>query len=233
MHFLAWLKRYFLASLEWLTRQLARPSFTDYVVAAFTVVLVGVSIYQGSVMRGQLAESQQEFTANHRPWMNIAENIKVIQPLTFNNEGATVTVQYSVKNGGTAPARYTNTVSKLSIGTAQSPQLDQQKAITFCGTGNVSLFIGLAQVGIPLILPGDVLGTTQITLTLAKENFEITNNTYGVRVYWFGCIAYSDEFGKPHGTAFVMEYVSDGKGVFPPTGVVQGTFMQTGIGTAY
>src|SRR5438067_3918686 len=52
---------------EWLRHE---KTFTDWVIAAFTAVLAGASIYQFVIMSAQLDEMRGSLLKSQRPWVN-------------------------------------------------------------------------------------------------------------------------------------------------------------------
>src|ERR1039457_1859544 len=98
---------------------ITRPSITDWAIAAFTCALAFVAIGQYSVTRGQLTKMQKQldqsdmqFSMSHRPWVTVLPgSVQTNDPLIFDTTGAHVSVSYTLKNGGTAPAIGTFTMS--------------------------------------------------------------------------------------------------------------------------
>jgi len=55
-----------------------------------------------------------------------------------------------------------------------------------------------------------------------------------IGVYWVGCIGYSDETERQHGTSSVYSYVTNSaKKAFRPYGTVSGYFENFGLSKAY
>jgi len=90
--------------------------FTDWCMAAFTLVLATAPIYQFTIMRGQLdtmrgqlEEMRKQTVLTERPWLKIKQ--RIVSPLTFNVGGraseipvAMMTVEDTIENVGPTAA---------------------------------------------------------------------------------------------------------------------------------
>lgn len=100
-------------------------------LAIFTAVLSGVAVAQiFLLLRGDktariaaLAAKEaadtgnKNFVAEHRPWLNV--QIGFISPLTFDGDGARLTIEYAIENLGRTPALDIHVSAKMLAPTIQ------------------------------------------------------------------------------------------------------------------
>jgi hypothetical protein len=166
-------------------------TFTDWCIAAFTVVLAGAAIYQFIIMGGQLAAMRTD----QRAWLKISagpttygENKPFVAPLTIVNSGKTAAktirveaICEKVKNGDNPS--FTFAQKRISASTG----------VLFPGEPfpfNASL---LANTPDPTIVPEALSGTD------FKEFME--GNIY---IATFAKVTYEDVFGVSHRTQFCV-----------------------------
>jgi len=172
--------------------------------------------------QNEIASLDRQFSISHRPWVSVSGEIKN-SPLVFSDRGAHVTVSFTIKNAGSAPALGVGTMNGgLIVG--PMPRTPEQ-ARTAIGLRlippNVSDIAGI------LILPNDSYEIKALQLTTPKE--QITKEPQEV---WFTlCIWYKDEMGSPHGTGLLWRFDSDrGESLIRPVEAVLGSFTRIGIG---
>lgn len=175
-----------------------RSSFTDWCIAAFTLVLTVVAIYQLIVTGGQLDTMRKD----QRPWLKI---INATPDNIVLTEGQTALGSIQVLNSGKTPAKDVHlevTMQKLRSDEIPSPDWGRPHVIASTGTvfPNVTskpLAFGLGKEEI------NASGFTAITQDDVQQ-FD-TGKVYFV-VY--GKAIYTDFFGTDHWTHFCVYRVN-------------------------
>ncbi len=149
-------------------------------------------------------------------------------------EGAHISISYTLKNGGTAPAIGTFTIGSGLIVGPMPRTPEETRRIIDCGKvtrtprpggmpPTIDKFSG--DVGV-LILPGD---TQEIKSTLHTPKGQ-TKVTRPQEVWFPLCIRYKDDLGDYHGTGVLWKFVADGGNEIQGVESVEGSFKQIGIG---
>jgi hypothetical protein len=170
--------------------------------------------------------AQSTLEVAYRPWMGITKPISVSSPLVFDSDGAHVRViGFTTKNSGNSPAINASMQSEVVIrppdATPHGPfDWINQDAVFRCSP-ELSRTMRKINFGV-IILPGVEDSYRELRWDIKKQEIP---NVAVVEVWVIGCIAYSDQFGKQHGTSFVYLYLADGKeSRVAPSGTVPGTF---------
>jgi len=204
------------------------------------IAVIAVCIYsrQLKVMQGQLDQiridstrASDELHRSHRPWVDFAEPPRVVRPLEFADQGASLEFSYLLRNGGTSTATGAAVFNVgLRIRTYDDPSewiklLDIDPAWN-CDLNLVSA-LGQKSLGM-VILPGTTKQIGQATVTVPKSEFRLRNSM--ASAFLIGCIIYRDEFNIPHATGFTQVYIDDnGKDHFAPKGKIPGRFKEFGF----
>lgn len=219
-----------------LTRILIWLREPNGIIAIATVVIAVVGILQWIILKGQLDETAKEFAASHRPWVTVSGPVQANGPLIIDDTGVHISISYTIKNGGTAPAIGMFTIGPgLVVGQMPStPQATRQ--MIDCEIPTVTPAVGMPGtidkasnvVGL-LVLPGDVYEIKGYTLRAPRGQA-----VFGIRaqsVLFPLCIRYKDDLGSFHGTGVMWRFVASGdQREIVPRGSIEGRFEQLGIG---
>jgi hypothetical protein len=210
-----------------------RPSITDWLLMVFTGVLAAVSIYQFIVIRGQISQSDRQFSTSHRPWVGIS-SVDKVGPLIFDSDGVHAQIDFTIKNGGVSPAINAIEQGRLVVKVFTSNDLNPFERLSnapeFVCAPDLPSALHQQNMGL-FLLPGDAQPFPSGPLGARKLDIPAGDL---VQVFWVGCISYFDDADQPHGTSFVYQYIAlnGGKG-FPPKGTVVGHVESFGLSKAY
>jgi hypothetical protein len=171
--------------------------------------------------------------------VGIKDPIQVTEPLTFDFGGAHARgTLITVANSGTSPAINASILGHLVVKPYYPTLVDKNpfggliddKQIN-CEPGGFPLTLYRNHVGL-FLLPGETKPLPNKADWMAYPQ-EIPNTEF-VKVFLVGCLGYTDETAKSHGTFFVYIYVPDhGDEFFPPSGQYIGHFETFGLTKAY
>lgn len=180
---------------------------------------------QWKAMQGQIDLAERQFLLTHRPWVSVTGTIENGY-LAIDERGlASISISYSVKNGGAAAAIATVVLhSELRV---EPMPKTPEKARAEIGCGKNGFRASSGTMGI-LVLPGDSFEIKDFILQC-----RINPGSDGPQEVWFTqCISYTDELGGVHGTGLLWRFDPDGNRtiqVRKPT-IVQGRFTRIGFG---
>lgn len=189
---------------------------------------------QRGVMQGQLETMKGQLELEHRPWVGIENPIVMGSALAFVTDGAHVQTRFQVANKGTAPATNVAAQAQLVIKAHAAVDLNPLDRLVnnvffVCAT-TFPMMLHNSHFGI-FLLPGS---QNDLAMTEWRADASDIPQSGLVEVFLVGSIGYSDEFGKPHGTSFVYQYVrQDRRTTFPPGAQIHGGFEIFGLSKAY
>ena len=173
-------------------RELAkRSSLTDWLIASFTFVLAGASIYQFVIMGSQLDTMRKD----ERPWVKIDFTLS---PLPVNQP---ITCIVQVVNNGKTPDRAISAdIAIERVKNGEQPRLDYGLAHSRFTTG--LLFPTVPRdVPITMVHPGPN-GATENDLLMQSELEDFQH----LRIFFvtYATVHYKDFFGVDHWTKMCM-----------------------------
>jgi hypothetical protein len=199
---------------------------------AFLTLLLAISTIGLWIVTGKAANAatrsaevaQNQLVLSHRPWVGLLEPVQVIEPLSFNEQGAAAKIRLTARNCGRSPAKGTAIFTNLKI--VPFPHADPRSYATLISPDEVLKFKDFGT----LRLPDDDFEFPVITLRAQPNTFAPGPNGM-VCVFVAGYIIYRDAFDGPHATSFLLQYAlaNDDKQM-PPTGTVHGSFKVLGVG---
>lgn len=193
------------------------------IIAARALIVYGGQLH---VMSGQLAEMKTEFSVSHRPWVSVESGqIRSNGMVRFDRQGGHISLSYTLKNGGTAPAIGTWVQTRL-ISRRMPTTKDDARIIINCGPdGNQPTDTVNSNVFGTLMLPNDTRQNGDGATLVDKPSSD-------TEILLPVCIRYKDENGGLHATGLIWLFRSFYKsrdGIIPGS-TLQGQFVQLGIG---
>lgn len=180
---------------------------------------------QWKAMRDQINLAEKQFLLTNRPWVTVTGAIQNGDLFVDDRGLVSISISYSVKNGGAAPAIGTMVLnSELIIGPLPRSPLEARQTINCSKNPD---FILSSMVGV-LVIPGDSFETKDyLVQTRILQDF-----TQPQEVWFTQCIRYTDELGELHGTGLLWRFESDGERAFRirKSSMLRGQFVRIGIG---
>ena len=94
---------------------LKKPSITDWSIAVFTAALVATTIYQFSIMKGQL----DEMRLDQRPWIKVSVDL-----LPLHVGSAEIASLHVINTGKTAATKVNTNYTTETVVNGETPKLD-------------------------------------------------------------------------------------------------------------
>jgi hypothetical protein len=192
-----------------------RQLWLQWILAATAVVASIVGIFTLIILKRTLEITTDQLHRSQRPWIGITDLI-ITDPLTFDNNGARITVRANLKNYGNSPANTTYPVADIVIGKDQQAAKALQQSL--CSFSILDV-MNKAEVGNTLF-PNQEVQTPLLPQTIRWEDMK-GGKTAKTNMSLVGCVMYLDQFGKSHRTNFFYFFVPF---QFLPEGVVEGIF---------
>ena len=178
---------------------------------------------QAEVMERQLGQATQHFKIGNRPWVHFADEIVIMQHLSFDGQRCSVKVSFTIKNIGTSPALQVCNGLRL-----------------FITQGNINL--NIIRDAMAKLLDGvQMIGGLGVTLFPEElsPHFEHSTEAFfsgssgQVTVWLMAVVVYRDQHGDEHVTENCWQLIDPhGSAMVSLTGMVKGKFRRIGISSA-
>lgn len=180
------------------------------VVVGILVLIVyacqlGEMITANRINREGLQSVQKQFAVSHRPWTTVS--IHTSAPLVFQDGQGKLSVEFTIRNGGSAVSVGTSLFEKgLKIIPDETP-IDKEdfRSWTACDQTSSVTETQITDVSGFLILPGDSTAPAPKDLVGPMP----LNKPTLVSVWVPFCLRYKDDLGGYHGAGLLWEFVAD------------------------